>query len=66
MELLVGPSIVTGNTGRLVPSDAANAVGVVVVDCIVATVVAAGSVGVITSASDGEISEESSDNGIVR
>ena len=66
MELLVGPSIVTGNTGRLVSSDAANAVGVVVVDWIVATVVAAGSVGVITSASDGEISEESSDNGIVR
>ena len=53
MELLVGPSIVTGNTGRsvpsdAVPSDAANAVGVVVVDWIVATVVAAGSVGVIT------------------
>ena len=66
MELLVDPSIVTGNTGRLVSSDAANAVGVVVVDWIVATVVAAGSVGVITSASDGEISEESSDNGIVR
>ena len=71
MELLVGPSIVTGNTGRsvpsdAVPSDAANAVGVVVVDWIVATVVAAGSVGVITSASDGETSEDSSDNGIVR
>ena len=66
MELLVGPGIVTGNTGRSVPSDAATAVGVVVVDCTVATVVAAGSVGVITSASDGEISEASSDNGIVR
>ena len=65
MELLVCPSIVTGNTGRSVLSEAANAVGVVV-DWIVATVAAAGSVGVITSASDGEISEESSDNGIVR
>ena len=66
MELLVGPSIVTGNTGRSVPSDAANAVGVGVVDGIVAAVVAAGVVGVIASASDGETSEESSDNGIVR
>ena len=28
----VGPSIVTGNTGRSVPSDAATAVGVVGVD----------------------------------
>ena len=41
--------------------DAANAVGVVFVDWIVATVVAAGSVGVITSAIT-----DSSDNGIVR
>ena len=54
------------NTGRSVPSDAANAIGAVVVDWVVATVVAAGSVGVIASATDGEISEESSDNGIVR
>ena len=66
MELLVGPSLVTGNTGRSVPADAATAVGAVGVDWIVATIVAAGSVGVITSASDGEISEESSDNGIFR
>ena len=41
-QTATGPSIVTGNTGRSVLSDAATAVGVVVVDWIVATVVAAG------------------------
>ena len=42
MELLVGPSIVTGNTGLSVLSDAAIAAGAVGVNWLVVTVVAAG------------------------
>ena len=66
LELLVGPSIVTGNTGLSVLSDAAIVGGAVGVDWFVVTVVAAGTDGPVSSASDGEISEESSDKGIFK
>ena len=66
MELLVGPSIVTGNTGLSLLSDAAIAAGAVGVDWFAVTVVGSFSVGAVSSASDGEISEESSDKGIFK
>ena len=62
MELLVGHSIVTGNTVLSVVLDEASASGAG--RSAVATVVTA-TVRAVSSASDGAISEEASDKGIV-
>ena len=62
MELLVGHSIVTGNTVLSVVLDEASASGAG--RSAVATVVTAAGKAV-SSASDGAISEEASDKGIV-